>query len=348
MNTDAIAGSLVGTAVGDALGLPYEGLSAHRAPRLLGPPDRHRFLLGWGMVSDDTEHAVMVAQALAVSRGDTRAFARALAWRLRLWLLGMPAGVGFATLRACLKLWIGFPPSKSGVFSAGNGPAMRAPILGAAVRDPEQMAELVRASSVLTHTDPAASHGALVVALAARIAATEGTVRADAFVARAAQLIGPGAMSELLESVAKSIAGEEDTRGFAASLGLANGVSGYVNHTVPVCIHAWLSHQDSFEDAVRTIIECGGDADSTAAIVGGIVGARCGVDGIPARWRERLLEWPFNASWLTRLSRGLEEHLAGNACQVSFHFPLLRRLPRNLFFLVVVLLHGFRRALPPY
>ncbi|MGB7325235.1 MAG: ADP-ribosylglycohydrolase family protein, partial [Rubripirellula sp.] len=60
MNHDAIIGCILGTAVGDALGLPYEGVSAKRAPRLLGPPDRNRFFLGRGMISDDTEHTCMV------------------------------------------------------------------------------------------------------------------------------------------------------------------------------------------------------------------------------------------------------------------------------------------------
>src|SRR4029077_13818183 len=66
----AIVGSILGTAVGDAIGLPYEGLSPRRARRAFGPPDRHRFLLGRGMVSDDTEHTCMVAQALMSSRND--------------------------------------------------------------------------------------------------------------------------------------------------------------------------------------------------------------------------------------------------------------------------------------
>jgi hypothetical protein len=44
-----------------------------------------------------------------------------LARRLRGWLAAMPAAVGFGTLRAILKLWMGFPPSRSGVRSAGNG-----------------------------------------------------------------------------------------------------------------------------------------------------------------------------------------------------------------------------------
>lgn len=167
---DHLVGCLLGTAVGDAIGLPYEGLSRTRAARLLGPPERHRLLFGLGMVSDDTEHACMVAQALIESCGDVTSFQRQLAWRLRRWLLGMPAGVGLATLRTILRLWIGINPERSGVFSAGNGPAMRAAILGAALDDPTALARHVRVSTRLTHTDPKAEHAAFAVAWAARMA----------------------------------------------------------------------------------------------------------------------------------------------------------------------------------
>ena len=167
MQVNAIAGALLGCAVGDALGLPYEGLSKRRGVRLLGEPTRYRFLFGRGMVSDDTEHTCMVAQPLREAPQDANRFARVLAWRLRWWLLGFPAGVGSATLRAVLKLWLGYPPSRSGVFSAGNGPAMRSAVLGAALDDLDALARFVRASTSLTHTDPKAYYGAFAVALAA-------------------------------------------------------------------------------------------------------------------------------------------------------------------------------------
>jgi ADP-ribosyl-[dinitrogen reductase] hydrolase len=81
------------------------------------------------MISDDTEHCCMIAQALIVSAGEPDRFSQSFARRLRWWLLSFPPAIGWATLRALLKLWAGFPPEKSGVFSASNGPAMRSAIL---------------------------------------------------------------------------------------------------------------------------------------------------------------------------------------------------------------------------
>ena len=107
MQTDAIAGAILGCAVGDAIGLPYEGMSKRRGVRLMGEPTRHRFLFRRGMVSDDTEHTCMIAQSLCEHPADVDAFAGRFGRRLRWWLLGVPAGIGMATLKSCLKLWCG-------------------------------------------------------------------------------------------------------------------------------------------------------------------------------------------------------------------------------------------------
>ena len=68
--------------------------------------------------------------------------------------------------------WLGFGPRRSGVFSAGNGPAMRCAVIGAAVPDLAAMRRLVEINTRITHTDPKALHGALAVALAARMPRT--------------------------------------------------------------------------------------------------------------------------------------------------------------------------------
>src|ERR1700739_429574 len=84
---EALVGSILGTAVGDAIGLPYEGLSRRRAAKLLGAPDRHRLVLRRGMVSDDTEQTCLVAQALIESFPDVARFQRRLLRRLQGWFL---------------------------------------------------------------------------------------------------------------------------------------------------------------------------------------------------------------------------------------------------------------------
>ena len=354
-----IVGSILGTAIGDSIGLPYEGLSRRRAGRLLGPPDRHRFFFGRGMVSDDTEHTCMVAQSLIGSGGDPDAFGRQLAWGFRLWVLGLPAGIGFATLRSILKLWLGVSPRKSGVHSAGNGPAMRAAIIGAAVDDGAELTRLVRSSTRITHTDPRAESGALAVALAAQMARQSQVVPGAAFLDRyrayskggddePGRLIEGDELERLIEDAVRAADEGQSTADFAASLGLAKGVSGFVLHTVPVALHAWLTNQRDFRSAVQAVIQCGGDADSTGAIVGGIVGASVGREGIPEEWLDRLIEWPRSTAWMERLAAQLDATMRSGVATRPIRLPVYGVILRNLFFLVVVLLHGARRAFPPY
>ena len=165
--------------MGDSVGLPREGLSRRRAQCFYGNSQlRQRLLFGRGMISDDTEHTCMVAQALLASGSDPDKFAESLAWRLRGWLTGLPAGVGLATLKSIARLWIGYSWRNSGVWSAGNGPAMRAPIIGVFAGDNDELLRtLVNRSTRMTHTDPLAEQGALLIAKAARYASRAGCER---------------------------------------------------------------------------------------------------------------------------------------------------------------------------
>lgn len=345
-----IIGCILGTAVGDALGLPYEGLSPERGVKLWGFPNQHHFLLRYGMVSDDTEHTCMVAQALIASCGEVGIFKRSLAWRLRFWLLGLPAGVGFATLRSLLRLWIGFSPDRSGVFSAGNGPSMRAAVIGTAVQDIPSLQSFVCASSRITHSDPKAEYGALTIALAARIASLEETFTARSFLSILESILPPEAEEflSLVKQVVISIEQGESTSVFSQSMGWGQGVSGYTYHSVPVALHAWLSHPKDFRAALTAVIGCGGDTDTTGAMVGGIVGASVGRAGIPCEWLDTLCEWPRSVGWMEALGRQLSETRESGEKRKTPSLPFYGIIVRNLFFLCVVLIHGFRRIFPPY
>ena len=331
---DRLAGCLLGLAVGDALGLPYEGLSPRRAARLLGAPDRFRFVFGRGMVSDDTEHAVMTLAAWRAAGGDVETFARDLAARLRWWLLGLPAGLGSATLRSILRLGLGVPPTHSGVRSAGNGPCMRAPVLGLLAASDDDLAALVAASTRLTHTDPRAAQAALAVALAARLAAAGHGP--EGFCERFARLC-PDIDAELAANLRLAFDPAVGTEDLVARLGLERGVGGFVVHGVPVCLHLWRLHGADYQAAVTAAIRLGGDADTHAAVVGALVASGSGEGCIPRPWLAGVADWPCSVRRLRRL--------AADAGAIRFG-P--RHWPRNLFFLAVVLSHGLRRLLPPY
>ena len=347
---DAMEGCLLGTAIGDAIGLPFEGLSPRRIDKLNAIPLRHRFFFGRGMVSDDTEHTAMVAQSLVNSGGDRTEFTRHLARRLRWWLLGLPAGIGLATLRSLLKLWMGINPERSGVWSAGNGPAMRSAIIGAFAQNDDRLLErLTAASTLITHRDPKAVRGALVVAKAAAVGAAGEDVPPSACMDLFSEFVGDDkALMDLVEKAADSAARNEDARAFCKQLGLENGVTGYIYHTLPVVLQIWLRHPRDYEKAITEAVVCGGDTDTVAAILGGIVGAAVGKVGIPKSWQSRLVDWPRSRPWLEELAVDLAVARLNERGRESLGVSPVGVLLRNALFMFWVVAHGLRRLLPPY
>ncbi len=269
---------------------------------------------------------------------------------MRWWLLGVPAGIGFATLRAILRLWMGSPPARSGVWSAGNGPAMRSAVLGAAVSDLTHLRALVQANTLITHSDPRAFAGALAIALAARQSAQASIDGMRLIADLRAQIPEPAGLecADLIQRALTSIERAESSLEFAEQLGCKKGVSGFVLHTVPVAIHLWLSFPQDYAGAIEAAVGCGGDTDTVAAIVGGIVGARVGTGGIPSTWIDGLFEWPRSVRWIRALADATER---ASATGLAVSTPAFSRwaLPlRQLLFLLVVLAHVARRMLPPY
>lgn len=336
----AISGVLLGTAVGDSLGLPYEGLSRRRVAAF--GHIRHRFLAGRGMFSDDTEHTLMLAAAWHANRKDLNRFQRCFGWKLRWWMLGLPAGVGLSTAKAILRLWLGFPAHRSGVRSAGNGAAMRSAVLGVLLRDDAaNRHQFVLAACRVTHTDPRAEESSLLVSEAAAMASKKRPT--DDVISSLELFLVSDEMKTRFQALRVALAEETSVSEFAAGIGCGHGVSGFAPNTVAVALFAWLRHRGDFETVIRSVIGCGGDTDSVAAIAGGICGAETGEAGIPQAWINGICDWPRSVAHLRKLAVALEDD-APALPRVFAPFVLMR----NLVFLVVVLLHGFRRLLPPY
>lgn len=349
---EAAIACILGTAVGDALGLACEGLSKNRQMRWFPSLGGYHLLFGKGLCSDDTEHTCMIAQSILVSGGNEESFSGDFAWRLRWWLAGLPAGIGLATLRSIVKLWLFVPKGWRGVYSAGNGPAMRSALLGVCFADDEaKLTALNRIATRVTHTDPKAECGALAIALAARC-----SMRGQAFEAYLSDLArltaAHGAAGAELVALAwrahASATAGEPTAVFVQSLDCGKGVSGYMYHSVPAVLHAWFSHPRDYAQAVTAIIRCGGDTDTTAAMLGAIVGAGVGRNGIPQKWLDDLVEWPRTVSWMEGLAmeaaRAAQSGVPGAARPLSIAGLVLR----NAGFFLLVLAHGLRRLLPPY
>lgn len=326
----ALYGALLGGATGDAYALPYEGLPPRRAAKFLRL--RRYALLPWagGMVSDDTEHAVMTVQAYIASAGEPQAFRRSLRRRLMLWLAMLPVGIGMATLKSIVKMYFGV--RRSGTFSAGNGAAMRAAVLGVLCESPEQLAQLCRISSELTHTDPKAIQGAYALAL----------------LAWAEYRLPEQSAEQISEWVYSRLDDDELCRRIRDYRpDPKRGNSGYVYQTVPAVFTAWRQYRNQPLDGMDALIRQGGDTDTVCALFGGAAGVRHGqalFDGVGGYWCEPVLSPTF----LARLAAQAAKVQHSGKAQTPLRFGGALTLIRNLLLIPVVLLHGLRRLLPPY
>ena len=183
--------------------------------------------------------------------------------------------------------------------SWGNGAAMRVAPLGA--WHPGELAEAARQAALsasVTHTHPEAVAGAVAVAVAASLAATlDAPMRPSAFLDAVAPHVPAGLVRDGIDTAVRlaqgpeSVASRTSTASAAEAARTAAAVLGNGRHvsapdTVPFTLWAAAHHLDSYERAFWATASAGGDVDTTCAIVGGIVGARVGIDGIPESWRE--------------------------------------------------------------
>ncbi|RJP32438.1 MAG: hypothetical protein C4536_06095 [Actinobacteria bacterium] len=282
-------GSLLGLAIGDALGMPVEGMRASAIRDRFGgirdfmnAPWR---LLKAGQWTDDTKMMLCHARSIARMGGfDIADTAREFVewfesndWR----------GIGRATYESLQRLQAGCSPLESGMrgeMAAGNGGAMRMAPLGLLdCGDLERLRDDVRAATTITHDNPEAVAGSQAVAYVVARAA-RGDLDLDRAVSDTAAFIGPGETAERLQLAHRFLETDMAVEEALARL----GTSGYVVETVASAMFCFLNSPDDFEQTVSRAVGGGLDADTTGAVAGAMSGAYNGLDSIPARWRQQV------------------------------------------------------------
>jgi len=283
---DRFCGVLLGVAVGDALGAPFEGL------RSVAPEDVARLASGTRPLSytDDTHMTLALAESLvACAHFDgqhlARTFARFYAeqpWR--------GYGEGPTQVFTLLNEGVSWETASSMIFdglgSLGNGAAMRvAPAALFAYDDLERVAWLARRTAMITHAHELGVEGAVLQACAiARLLQLPRGAPIDvpAFLEARRGLVGSFRYCQQLDVLAELLPG-----GSLAEVvdRLGHGVTAH--EAVPTALYAFLRHRDDFAAAVAFANGLGGDKDNIASMAGALAGAHLGEEAIPAAWRAR-------------------------------------------------------------
>lgn len=260
--------SLDGLSVGDALGAQFFVPGRSRSDLAAGRPPAGPW--PW---TDDTEMAcLLLAELRDHGRVDQDRLAVSFAEHCEPY-----RGYGPGAVVVLHRIRDGVPWREAattayrGEGSCGNGAAMRVAPLGAFFADDlDAVVSQAVLSAEVTHLHPEGVAGAVAVAVAAAV---------------------PG--PDLLDAVLDHLGDTQVRRGVVdarrllgrstaeAAYELGNGSHSTAQDTVPFALWAAATHADDYRAAIVACVEAGGDMDTTAAMVGGIVACRTGV---PADW----------------------------------------------------------------
>lgn len=287
-------GSLAGLAVGDALGRPAEGMEPDEIARRWGRIEG--YVADTPLGSDDTEYALLTAKALLRYRDRFSADSVADLWRDEVCNQeGGFKGGGFSEMAAIRNLQRGHRPPRSGqhAHAWSDGLAMRvAPIGIVHAGDPARAARWAAEDGRVSHSGEGIYAGqALAAAVAAAADDTDDSaadmrgafeagldvIPADSWTARCMRLgaevvdAGPDWPTVARESVARLAV----HRYYWADL---------APEAVSLAFVAVLAGGGDFRETVLNAVNLGRDADTIAAMAGGVIGASTGIETVPEEW----------------------------------------------------------------
>ncbi len=273
---DRVLGCIVGGALGDALGGPYEGQPGPVVPQLDAAC----------RLSDDTQLTLATCEAVCEEGTVSPA---TIASRFACWFRqGRVTGIGASTLKALRDLAAGTHwalSGRKGERGAGNGAAMRVAPLGFLL-DPDipKQRTVLRDISRITHHNDEAYVGAVAVVGAVRAVAFERWRPGDNLPLLVAEPLPHTMVRERLFAIGSL---NPSTRVWEA--GRQFGCSGFVAESVPLSIFAaGRIGRVGFAELLREAIAAGGDTDTIASMTGQIAGAWAGIQGIPQELVQQL------------------------------------------------------------
>ena len=276
---DKIFGCIVGGAIGDSLGVPFEGC--------VGFDDLPE-LRAMSAISDDTQLTLASCEGIVEAKG---VVPEVIAERFRVWFSeDRFTGMGASTLKAMRDLACGVHwalAGRKGEYAAGNGAAMRVAPL-AFVLDPFGQADRVKIKDVcrITHDSDEAYCGALAVMIAVWLGVEnkwDELVNPLEFIAE--NIFDTNVRDRILEFA------EMYPDSSILDVGRRYGASGYVADSVPVALYgAFKAKEYGFAEAIRMLLQVGGDTDTVCSMAGQIIGANVGLSGIDGELVEQVPE----------------------------------------------------------
>lgn len=312
---DRFRGALLGTFVGDALGMPLEG-RRRRSRRQGIVREMLEDRLGRGTYTDDTQMTIALAQALVDTRGsldldrvaalfsDHYERRRGYGANARAILVEIGQGAAWQDAVAAHSL--------PGGGSYANGAAMRvAPIALAMYPNEDAVGHSAEEQALVTgHGHPVGRFGARVQALAVLHAITSGEAGAP-FPAYTFLRDVLAACPDEFRAPLTWLGDHLDAPLLQAAEAI--GTWSQAQQSVPMALWCFLSAEGDPEEALVRSVNAGGDADTIGAMTGAIVGGHHGASALPRRWVEVLENGPLGRDHVLALADQLYDLTRGRS-----------------------------------
>lgn len=287
-------GSLLGLAVGDALGEPLEG----NLPGWFRPLED---MEGQGLWTDDTSMALCLADSLIACQGfdPLDQMRRYLRWLKEGYLSSQDFafGIGETVLSALERFDETGEPycGSTDPRTAGNGCIMRlAPVPLAFGHQPREAIERAGQSSRTTHAAPEAIDACRYFA-ALIVGAVQGASKDELLADHFTPAPDIWQETPLAPRVDEIAAGSFKQRNPPEIRG-----TGYVVESLEAVLWAF-HHSDSFREGALLAVNLGHDTDTTGAVYGQLAGAFYGEQAIPEPWRAQIARCDLIESFADQL-----------------------------------------------
>jgi len=285
---DRYRGSLLGLAVGDAVGTTLEFKSPGTFTPIKDMVGGGPFQLKPGQWTDDTSMALCLAESLIEKKGfdPVHQLQKYLQWYRQghLSSTGRCFDIGGTVQQALRRFEDTGKPFCGSIdpLSAGNGSIMRlAPVPLFYAANPEDAIAKAKDCSRTTH-GAATSVDACRYLAALIVGAINGISKEELLASRYSPIPNYWENNPLVEEIDEIATGSFKHRQPPQIKG-----TGYVVKSLEAALWAFY-HSNSFAEGCLLAVNLGDDADTTGAVYGQLAGAFYGEEGIPKSWREKL------------------------------------------------------------
>eukprot|EP00835_Amoeboradix_gromovi_P005726 NODE_572_length_6559_cov_0.536842.p1 type:complete len:340 gc:universal NODE_572_length_6559_cov_0.536842:2794-1775(-) len=322
-NMEFAHGAFLGFLVGDASGASLEfkrDIDETMAINAMNMPGGGPYSVGPGQITDDSELALSLASAL-ITGYDINEIAKAY----HSWYLTEPFDIGntcrnafrFSNAKDMMKA------AQAAISSEANGALMRIiplAIYGSQLSN-EELKNMTTGDALLSHANPVTISCNYIYSFAVKCL-----------------LRNPGDYKKCIEATEIEINSSDCNTTVAAwfndskSINLASynafANMGHVKHAFTLSFY-FVRQNTPFYESIKRVLMLGGDTDTNAAIVGGIMGALHGRDGIPKEMVKKVLNFDCTVVKISHSTDNMQGRKRPEKYNASNYNAFMDSLPFN-------------------